>query len=164
MLVYEKKVDNTRHLYGKVEGTVPAVDDVQLTYKDAEGNTLTIQEKDTYKDDGKGGIYRVSDKKAVNVFIGDTQIIGEEIEEPDTPLITSITVTPPTKTTYNDSETLDLTGMVVTANFDNGDTEVLTEGFTTSPAEGTTLQGGETVTVTVSYYELTDTFEVTVEQ
>ena len=162
MLVYEKKVDNTRHLYGKVEGTVPAVDDTQLTYKDAEGNTLTIQEKDTYKDDGKGGIFRTSDNKAVNVFIGETQIIGEEIEEPDTPLITSITVTPPTKTTYVVGDTLDLTGMVVTANFDNGDTEVLTEGFT-----ATTTTGGDTLTtsdvgVVIMYYELTDSFDITV--
>ena len=122
MLVYEKKVDNTRHLYGKVEGTVPAVDDAQLTYKDAEGNTLTIQEKDTYKDDGKGGIYRVSDKKAVNVFIGDTQIIGEEIEETEPPLMTGIEVTTlPTKTSYTEGESLDLTGMVVTGTYKDPD-------------------------------------------
>lgn len=162
MLVYEKKVDGTKHLYGKVEGTVPAVDDVQLTYKDAEGNTLTIQEKDTYKDNGKGGIYRVSDKKAVNVFIGDTQIIGEEIEESDTPLITSITVTPPTKTSYVEGDTLDLTGMVVTANFDNGDTEVLTEGFTATPTGGSTLTTSNNKVV-IMYYELTDEFTITVE-
>ena len=81
MLVYEKKVDNTRHLYGKVEGTIPAVDDVQLTYKDSDGDTLTIVEGDSYFNDGKGGIIRKSDNKPVNVFIGDTQIIGGEIEE-----------------------------------------------------------------------------------
>jgi len=85
MLVYEKKVEGERHLYGKVEGTVPAVDDVQLTYKDADGQELELVEKDTYKDNGKGGIYRVSDNAAVNVFIGDTQIIGEEIEAESTP-------------------------------------------------------------------------------
>ena len=81
MLVYEKKVDGVRHLYGKVEGTIPAASDTQLTYKDAEGQELELVEKDTYKDNGKGGIYRVSDNAAVNVFIDDTQIIGEEIEE-----------------------------------------------------------------------------------
>ena len=165
MLVYEKKVDGTRHLYGKVEGTVPAVDDTQLTYKDAEGNTLTIQEKDTYKDNGKGGIYRVSDKKAVNVFIGDTQIIGEEIEETETPLITGIEVTTlPTKTSYTDGESLDLTGMVVTGNLSNGETITITEDCTTTPVEGailTTDPSGE-IEVVVSYFELTDRFTITV--
>ena len=76
MLVYEKKVEGTRHLFGKVEGTIPADSDVQLTYKDAGGNTLTVSESDTYLNDGKGGIIRKSDNKAVNVFIGNTQIIG----------------------------------------------------------------------------------------
>lgn len=79
MLVYEKKVEDTRHLFGKVEGTIPAASDVQLTYKDAGGNTLTVSESDTYLNDGKGGIIRKSDNKAVNVFIGDTQIIGSSI-------------------------------------------------------------------------------------
>ena len=79
MLVYEKKVEGTRHLFGKVEGTIPAASDVQLTYKDADGNTLTVSESDTYLNDGKGGIIRKSDNKAVNVFIGNTQIIGSSI-------------------------------------------------------------------------------------
>ena len=79
MLVYEKKVEGVRHLFGKVEGTIPSATDVQLTYKDAGGNTLTVSDSDTYLNDGKGGIIRKSDNKAVNVFIGNTQIIGSSI-------------------------------------------------------------------------------------
>lgn len=163
MLVYEKKVDGVRHLYGKVEGTIPAASDTQLTYKDAEGQELELVEKDTYKDDGKGGIYRVSDNKAVNVFIGDTQIIGEEIEVE--PTMTGIEVTTlPTKTSYTDGESLDLTGMVVTGTLSNGETITVTEDCTTTPVDGailTTDPSGE-IEVVVSYFELTDRFTITV--
>ena len=168
MLVYEKKVEGERHLYGKVEGTVPAANDTQLTYKDAEGNTLTIQEKDTYKDDGKGGIYRVSDKKAVNVFIGNTQIIGEEIEVESTPEVTMTAIevtTPPTKTVYTAGEELDLTGMVVTLIGTDGTQEVTDlvayNEYTTSPEAGTVLTT-DINEVVVSAYDFEDSFTITV--
>lgn len=168
MLVYEKKVEGVRHLYGKVEGTIPAADDVQLTYKDAEGQELELVEKDTYKDDGKGGIYRVSDKAAVNVFIGDTQIIGEEIEAEPTPEITMTAIevtTPPTKTVYTAGEKLDLTGMVVTLIGTDGTQEVTDlvayNEYTTSPAEGTVLTVDITEVV-VSAYDFEDSFTITV--
>lgn len=161
MLVYEKKVDNTRHLYGKVEGTVPAVDDVQLTYKDSDGDTLTIVEGDSYFNDGKGGIIRKSDNKPVNVFIGDTQIIGGEIEEKT---ITGIEVTPPTKVEYSDGDTLDLTGMVVKEVYSDGDKATITTGFTTDPASGATLATTDTkVTVTHTASSKTAEFAITVE-
>ena len=76
MIVYEK---SDRHLYGNLIGTSPTNEDPQLTYKDAEGSSLELSKLDTYLDDGKGGIIRKSDNKAVNVFIGDTQIIGSSI-------------------------------------------------------------------------------------
>ena len=168
MLVYEKKVDGTRHLYGKVEGTIPAADDVQLTYKDAEGQELELVEKDTYKDDGKGGIYRVSDKAVVNVFIGDTQIIGEEIEVEPTPEITMTAIevtTPPTKTVYTAGEELDLTGMVVTLIGTDGTQEVTDlvayNEYTASPAEGTVLTTDITEVV-ISAYDFEDSFTITV--
>lgn len=46
--------------------------------------------------------------------------------------------TPPTKTAYNKNETLDLTGMVVTATFTSEQTVAVT-GYTTSPAAGAAL-------------------------
>lgn len=168
MLVYEKKVDGARHLYGKVEGTIPAADDVQLTYKDAEGQELELVEKDTYKDNGKGGIYRVSDNAAVNVFIGDTQIIGEKIEVEPTPEITMTAIevtTPPTKIVYTAGEELDLTGMVVTLIGTDGTQEVTETAayneYTTSPAEGTVLTVEDTEVV-VSAYDFEDSFTITV--
>lgn len=161
MLVYEKKVEGERHLFGTVEGTVPSENDVQLTYKDAEGQELELTLADTYLDDGKGGIIRKSDNEAVNVFIGDTQIIGGDIPTP-TPQMVSITVTPPTKTSYVEGEALDLAGMVVTGNLSNGETIVITEDYSASPANGATLTT-ENNKVVVTYFELTDEFAITVE-
>lgn len=160
MLVYEKKVEGTRHLFGKVEGTIPAADDTQLTYKDAEGNTLTISESDTYLNDGKGGIIRKSDNKAVNVFIGDTQIIGDEVEV----VLKSIEVTAPTKVTYSVDDTLDLTGMVVKEVYSDGTKKTITTGYTTSPVDGATLAATDTkVTVTHTASSKTAEFTITVE-
>lgn len=81
----------------------------------------------------------------------------------EVPGLSSLTITPPTKTTYNVGDELDTTGMVVTANFSDDSTkdvtsEVTLTGFDSS-AEGD-------VTVTVSYTEKeitkTGTFDVTI--
>lgn len=86
MLVYEKKAEGVRHLYGNYSGNTPLDADPQLTYKDADGATLTPVAGDTYVDggssDGTQRIVRKSDNKVVNVFIGDNQIIGDEIIPP----------------------------------------------------------------------------------
>jgi len=79
MLVYEKKVNGEQKLFGTM-GNIPAENDVQLTYKDETGAVITPIAKDTYRDNSKEGvqgIIRESDKKAVNVFIGDKCIIGK---------------------------------------------------------------------------------------
>ena len=165
MFIYEKTTDNTSHLYGTL-GTIPSVSDNQLVYKDNDGDTLTIVANDTYIDGGSsGGIQRIirkSDNKAVNVCIGDTCVIGE-IEEK---IITTIKVTTkPTKLTYVKDETLDLTGMVVTATYEDGDTAILdSDTYTTSPANGATLDtaGSITITVTHTASSKTCTFSVTV--
>lgn len=47
--------------------------------------------------------------------------------------------TAPTKTRYLEGENLDLAGIVVTANFKNGQKTIVTEECTFSPANGTTL-------------------------
>jgi len=74
--------------------------------------------------------------------------------EPD-PVVESITVTPPTTTTYIVGDTLDTTGMVVTANYDDGSTMTVTD-YTTD-FDSTT---GGTKTVTVTYGGFSDTFTV----
>lgn len=159
MLVYEKKVDGERHLFGTVDNTAPGESDVQLTYKDTDGTTIEPELSDIYLNDGHGGIIRKSDGEAINVFIGETQIIGGNIP---TPQMVSITVTPPTKTSYVEGEALDLAGMVVTGNLSNGETIAITEDYSASPAAGTTLVTSNNKVV-VTYFELTDEFTITVE-
>lgn len=81
-------------------------------------------------------------------------------------MLSSIAVTTnPTKTSYYKGDTLNLAGMVVTATYNSGATEAVT-GYTTSPANGSTLSSFGSVTVTVLYTEngttKTATFTITV--
>ncbi len=69
-------------------------------------------------------------------------------------VLTGISITTaPTKNNYVKGESLDLSGMVVTATFNSGATEEVTSLCTTSPASGTTLSTLGSQTVTVSYTE-----------
>lgn len=97
---------------------------------------------------------------------------GKWVPRSITPKLSSIAVTTnPTKTSYDQGDTLDLTGIVVTATKTSDllspvTTEV-TSSCTFSPADGATLSKAGTQTVTVSYTEdgvtKTTTFNVTVE-
>lgn len=71
--------------------------------------------------------------------------------------LTGITVTAPAKTAYVVGDTLDTTGMVVTATYDDGSTKDVT-GYEVSAD----LSSAGTKTATVTYKEKTATFEVTV--
>ena len=64
----------------------------------------------------------------------------------------------PSKTTYFIGETLDVTGIVVTATYNFG-TEVITEQVTYSHSK---LSESGNITITVSFEEMTTTFNVTV--
>lgn len=75
MKVYEKATDNVRHLFYTTNGDIPSSSDSQLSYKDEDGDALTIVPGDTYLDDGHGGMYRLSDTENVNVYTGDKRII-----------------------------------------------------------------------------------------
>jgi len=77
------------------------------------------------------------------------------------PNLVSITIThQPTKTDYSPGDTLDLGGLVVTANYKDKSTAIIpytddpsvTPGYTTVPADGATLLSSDT-SVTVSYTE-----------
>ena len=63
--------------------------------------------------------------------------------------LSRITVTPPTKTSYNSSETIDYTGATVTATYSDGTTEDVTSSAVFSPSAGTTIT--QDTTVSVSY-------------
>ena len=81
-----------------------------------------------------------------------------------TKTLSSITVTPPTKTTYTVGDTFDATGMVVTATYSDATTADVTASATTDFDTQVATAGNKTVTV--SYEEdgvtKTDTFSITV--
>ena len=91
---------------------------------------------------------------------------------PDAPppaakILTAITLnTASVKTTYNRGETLNLTGLVVTASYDNSTTAPV-NNYTSVPANGATLNTLGTPTVTIIYTEggvtATDDFIITVD-
>ena len=69
-------------------------------------------------------------------------------------VLTGIAITTaPTKTTYYKGDSLDLTGMAVTATFSSGATEAVTSGCSFSPASGSALSSYGTVTIIASYTE-----------
>ena len=144
MLVYEKKVDEERRLFGTM-GNIPAEEDVELTYKDADGAEITPIENDSYVDDKKGGIIRKSDEKQVNVFIGETMIIPKDGEAP-TPVDPQLTkiewAAAPTKVEYVEGEALELAGAKISAFYTDGSEVNVTEDCTFAPAEGDELALG----------------------
>ena len=76
--------------------------------------------------------------------------------------ITDITVNADAvKANYKAGENLDLTGLIVKANYDDNSVVDVTE-FTTDPANGAALNEAGEVTVTVSYVSFTKTFKVNV--
>ena len=78
------------------------------------------------------------------------------------PVVTGITLnTDNVKKEYFDGDKLDLTGLVVTAQYSN-DTAVNVTDYTTDPANGTALNTVGAVKVTVSYLTFTADFNVTV--
>lgn len=67
-------------------------------------------------------------------------------------VIDHLTITTmPTKTTYSQFDTLDLTGLVVTATYADGINAVVTSAIETTPAAGDVLETAGTNTVIVSY-------------
>lgn len=147
MLVYEKKVEGNRHLYGTREN-VPAANDAQLKYKDSQSVQLDLSITDQLvsvmdEQTHKYGIKRLSDGAFFGVFIGDDGVAiipqGWMVDPVD-----HLTVkTAPDKTTYSAGEALDMTGVVITVTFEN--TKILDVAYgdprlSYTPAEGTALE------------------------
>ena len=176
MLVYEKRVNEGEELKKRLFGTmgnVPAEDDNELIYKDADDLVINPVNPDSYVDDKLGGIIRLSDNKAVKVFIndntqGEVQIIPPStkvVETPEVPeeekVIESITISAmPAKTTYIEGEALDLTGLKVTVNYADATSEVITD-FEVTPVNGTILNLTDTKVI-VAASGITTEFEITV--
>ena len=94
--------------------------------------------------------------------------VTDKVGEVNTSPLASISITTkPTKREYATGEKLDVTGMVVTATYENGDTKVVNSSLTYSPAANSTLQTPGNNTITVSYKEKnitkTDTYSVYVD-
>ncbi len=70
-----------------------------------------------------------------------------------TRVLTGITMSTPTKTTYYKGDALDLTGATVTATFNSGKTADVTSSTIFTPANGTTLSSFGTQTITATYTE-----------
>ena len=78
------------------------------------------------------------------------------------PTLTGITLnTENVKKTYVQGEALDLTGLVVTANYSDNTSEAVTN-YTTNPANGTALNNTGAIPVTVAYGRFTNFFNVIV--
>lgn len=75
--------------------------------------------------------------------------------------LTQLEVTVPQKTVYFPGETLDLTGLVVTAHYSNGESAEVSS-YTTEPGHGAVLSS-ETDRVTVRYGQAEQSFAITVE-
>ena len=78
------------------------------------------------------------------------------------PTVTGITLdTANVKKTYIQGEALDLTGLVVTANYSDNTTEAVTN-YTTNPANGTALNNTGAIPITIAYGRFTNSFNVIV--
>ena len=76
-------------------------------------------------------------------------------------VLSGISVTSPTKTTYKYGETLDYSGLVVTAQYLDGTSETVTTGISISPAEGSAFTSNTSISALVSYDEFTAPFTLT---
>jgi hypothetical protein len=77
-------------------------------------------------------------------------------------LVSIAVTTQPTKTSYENGEALDLTGIVITGTYDDNSTLDVTSSATYSIANGTALTTAGTNTITVTVDAKTTTFTVTV--
>lgn len=110
----------------------------QCTFSPSAGTTV-------YEDTTKINVTWIWDK--ANITYQTSQSITV------TRVLSSIAIaTQPTKRNYTKGETLNLSGMVVKATFNSGNSAVVTS-YTTSPVNGSTLNTTGTITVTVSYSE-----------
>jgi len=151
--------------------TIAPLEGGTITASHARARAGTLISLDVIPDEGKQlkpGTLKYNDTPIEgNTFIMPPEdvLITAEFEDMP-PVLESIEVTSePDKTTYTVGEALDLTGLVITATYSDGSQAVVT-GYTTDPAEGTTLDTEGTVNVVVSYTEgditVTTSFDVEV--
>lgn len=138
MLIYEKKVEGVRHLFGTL-GNVPSESDKQLTYTDEDGDVVTdLTVLSQLLDDGHGGIKTKTGGKIL-VWLDDLNIIPGNKE--DSFIDIFITSDPAfTKMVYNQGDALDISGLEVSGHTSSGDVEVVpSTDIVTNPENGAIL-------------------------
>ena len=131
-----------------VEGVVPEKMKAILN-QNVDGNEEAI----TFKTPGEDFV-----ENQEVLIKGVCQAWNESIVEPD--LVSIAVTTPPTKTAYTAGETLDLTGMVITATYSNETTKPVTD-YETTPNLETELATTDTE-ITITYEGKTTTQAITV--
>ena len=118
--------------------------------------------------DENGFVHAVAEGEAeiTATSVLDTKVVSEPcvvtVTEPETPIVLeSISVTGPTKTSYTAGQKLDLSGLVVTAHYEGGASEVV-EKWTSDPEDGATLTT-DNEKVTITYEGKTAEVVITVE-
>lgn len=165
MLIYEKKVDDKRKLFGTVDN-IPDEADKEVIFEDEDGAPVELIPGDTYLDDGHGGMIRKSDGKFIAVLIDNN---GEEVGvipsddyvSPEGKLESISIDSLPTKVSYYTGETLEKAGLKVTALYTDDTTYDVTNKCTLSPTVLSTA--GEQV-ITVTYETAKAEFKVQVTQ
>ena len=102
-------------------------------------------------------------QQIVTATLGEwSAIMAIQVSDNSSKVLSSISVaSKPTKTTYKIGESLNTSGLKIKLTYNDGSTETITSGFTTS---GFSSTSAGTKTVTVSYGGKTTTFSVTVAQ
>ena len=125
---------------------------VTATFSD--GSTKEVTSECTFSPASGTVVYENKDKITANWTWEDTITYSAAQSITVKRVLTGLSITTqPTKTSYYKGDTLDLTGMVVTATFSSGASEDVTSGCSFSPAAGSALSSYGTVTVTVTYTE-----------
>lgn len=125
---------------------------VTATFSD--GSTQDVTSECTFSPASGTVIYEDTTKITANWTWEDTIAYSAAQSITVKRVLTGLSITTqPTKTSYYKGDTLDLTGMVVTATFSSGASEDVTSGCSFSPAAGSALSSYGTVTVTVTYNE-----------
>lgn len=138
---------------------------VTATFSD--GSTQDVTSKCTFSPASGTVVYENNDKITANWTWEGTITYSAAQNITVKRVLTGLSITTqPTKTSYYKGDTLDLTGMAVTATFNSGATEEVTSLCTSNPAGGTVLTTTGSEPVTISYAEngvtKTTTFNINV--
>lgn len=127
---------------------------IAVTATFSDGSTQDVTSECTFAPASGTVVYEDTAKITANWTWEDT--ITYSTSQPITVkrVLTGLSITTqPAKTSYYKGDTLDLTGMVVTATFSSGTSEDVTSGCSFSPVAGSALSSYGTLTITASYTE-----------